>query len=288
MSANSSGREKRDRESPGLTSPLCKQSKMATSDIDGNSCASPVLSTSGLSERMDKMMEILMAVKKGQESLQKTFDSKIERLRNDVLSTIDDKIKAVKVDIELQFASLEKRICDLEIQFQSFKAIDCAPHDFTVNNCDITVIASNVPERQGKSALKYAQDLIDALGEEISTHVTIKDAKRCNNRNTGKPPLLKIAFSSVEEKVSVLRAKKLLKNNTAYKNVYLHSSKTHTERILELNAKTLLSELPNGNQFRVTANGRIVKKDTSSSDNNPIGRHSPTGVNRQSSASGQN
>lgn len=40
----------------------------------------------------------------------------------------------------------------------------------------------------------------------------------------------------------------------------IRGSKSHTERILELNTQTLLNELPNGNQFRITSNGRIVKK----------------------------
>ena len=100
----------------------------------------------------------------------------------------------------------------------------------------------------------------------------ITDVKRCPDRGTGKPPLLKIAFESVEQKVEVLRAKKNLSGPNEFKNVYLRSSKNHTERILELNAKTLLSQLPNGNQFRVTGNGRIVKND------NPIGGN-PTSTN---------
>ena len=75
--------------------------------------------------------------------------------------------------------------------------------------------------------------------------------------------------------MDVLRAKTNLKKSRTFKSVYLRSSKSHTERILELNAKTLLSELPNGNLFRVTANGRIVMKDNS--DTNTSGNpQSPT------------
>ena len=57
---------------------------------------------------LDKMFEVLNAVKRGQDSLRSTFDSKIEKLRKDVLSTIDDKIKAVKVDVDLQFAAIDR------------------------------------------------------------------------------------------------------------------------------------------------------------------------------------
>ena len=62
----------------------------------------------------------------------------------------------------------------------------------------------------------------------------------------------------MNQKVEVLRAKKKLNNSSEFKNVYLRSSKNpvYIERILELNAKTLLSQIPNGN-------GRIVTKDNS-------------------------
>ena len=46
--------------------------------------------------------------------------------------------------------------------------------------------------------------------------------------------------------------------------MYLRSSKTHTEHMKELNAKTLLSQMLNGNQLHVTGNGRIGKNDNSS------------------------
>ena len=41
---------------------------------------------------------------------------------------------------------------------------------------------------------------------------------------------------------------------------FLRGSKTHTQRVLELNARTLLDQMPNGNEFRITSSGRIVKK----------------------------
>ena len=261
-------REKRERESPGVTSPLYKHSKMAEGEDDMSSTKSKN------EDRLDKMMEPLEGLKKGQESLQKTFDSKIERLRNDVIKTIDDKIRSMKVDIDLQFAALERRIDNIEGEMNSLKA-DSGFVDNSVNNCDITVIATNVPVRHDRSLIDTAKELISALGRDISHRSMVTDVKRCPDRGIGKPPLLKIAFETVEQKVEVLRAKKNLMNSKEFKNVYLRSSKRHTERILELNAKTLLSQLPNGNQFRVTGNGRIVKKDNSSGDN-PTSRRTST------------
>ena len=144
-----------------------------------------------------------------------------------------------------------------------------------MNNCELTVIATNIPVRHDRPLLETAKALISALGEEVSRHAKITDVKRCPDRATGKPPLLKIAFENVEQKVQVLRAKESLKRTHDFKNVYLRSSKNHTERILELNAKTLLSQLPNGNQYRVTANGRIVKKDNRNENPN-VAEANPT------------
>ena len=256
MPATPGTRDKRERESPGLTSPLCKQSKMAAGEVDLN------LIVSKNEEKLDKMMEMLEGLKKGQESLQKTFDSKLEKLRNEVVKTIDDKIRSVKLDLDLQFAGLERRIELFEGELNSLKA-DSGFVDNSVNNCDITVIATNVPVRHDRSLMETARALISALGTDVSDHSMITDVKRCPDRGTGKPPLLKIAFETVNQKVEVLRAKKKLNDSSEFKNVYFRSSKNHTERILELNAKTLLSQIPNGNQFRVTGNGRIVKKDNS-------------------------
>jgi hypothetical protein len=153
-----------------------------------------------------KSWKYLLFKKKGQESLRKTFDSKIDKLRKDVSATIDDKIKAVKVD--LQFACWDKRFADLEAELNSLKFISGLKQDKTVNNCELTVIATNLSLRPRKQPLDDAKDLISALGSDISSKVKITDASRCSDRNTGKPPLLKIAFDNLEQKIEVLRSKK--------------------------------------------------------------------------------
>ena len=83
---------------------------------------------------------------------------------------------------------------------------------------------------------------------------------RLKPRFRNKPGLVKIGFESVEQKILVLRNKHELKDQQRFRKVFIQSSKSHVERLLELNARTLLRELPTGKSFRVTANGRIKKK----------------------------
>lgn len=118
----------------------------------------------------------------------------------------------------------------------------------------LTVIAMNVQETE-EPILDVAREIVSHLVNSA----TVVAASRLRGRY-GKPGLVKISFSSLEEKKNVLREKRNIRNVEKYKTVFIRSSKSHTERLIELNARTMLSELPHGNQFRITSNGRIVKK----------------------------
>ena len=131
----------------------------------------------------------------------------------------------------------------------------------SVSNEELTVIVTNLKETNNEDPLRLARELTDALGEEVSRYVNVIDACRFSERRRGKPRLMKIAYETVEQKIKVLRAKMALKGHPVFDRVYIRSSKSHTERLLELNAKTILSELPNGHLYIVAANGRILKKD---------------------------
>lgn len=103
-----------------------------------------------------------------------------------------------------------------------------------------------------KNILEISKELINTLSESVD----VVAAARLRNRKFGKPALVKISFASVQDKIKILREKKQLKMVEKYKNVFLRGIKTHTERLLELNARTLL----HGKDFRITSNGWIVRK----------------------------
>lgn len=99
--------------------------------------------------------------------------------------------------------------------------------------------------------------MIDSLGDNVKSHVTITGAVRFRTRYIGRPGPVKISFRNVDEKILVLRNKMSLKDNNNYKNVYIRSCKSHAERLIESNARALLRQIPEGRNFRVDANGRI-------------------------------
>ena len=58
----------------------------------------------------------------------------------------------------------------------------------------------------------------------------------------------------------MLRNKMELRHSDTYNSVYLKSNKSHVERLIEMNARAILRQLPQGGNFRVDANGRIKQR----------------------------
>ncbi len=84
---------------------------------------------------------------------------------------------------------------------------------------------------------------------------TAQDTRQC-----ARPPLVKFAVPSLEGKIAVLRAKRNLKQSAEFPRVFLRSSKSHTERLIEPNFKKMLDLIPGGENMRVAGSGRLVDR----------------------------
>ena len=105
-----------------------------------------------------------------------------------------------------------------------------------LNDPERTIIVSNLKQNQDEDILETATDLVRCLSDSAS----VVAALRLKSRLNGKPGLVKISFQSTEEKIEVLRRKRDLREVDVYKSVFLRSSKSHAERLIELNAKNHL------------------------------------------------
>lgn len=261
MSTNSDG--KRRLSSDGNTpKPVQKSTKMAESPQESSG------ENPGVIDKLTVIAKAVQNLQAGQQSLKSTLESNLDKFRNEFMSSIDETFKAMRSDIDLELAVHKKDIDQLSQSIDSIvRRLDsienqqCSgPSPQNVNSPlddpNLTIIASNVTETHDE-ILDVARDLVSNLDSSIN----VTAASRLNSR-FGKPGLVKISFSSLEEKKAILREKRRLRDTEKYKNVYMYlrSSKSHTDRLIELNARTILNEIPNGRQFRITSNGRIVKK----------------------------
>ena len=201
----------------------------------------------------------------------KQIDTKVNDLRTELKSEINTKIDHSETyfrneclllnnTIETLTARMEKQA----LEINQLKASVTPKTTDPLSNPDITVIVSGLPVYPQEDPLIVAQNVVDNLGADyqnvpVRNQVKVIKAARLPNRHATRPPLLKISFRSLAEKKVVLTHKRNLQKSP-YNNLYIRSSKSHEERLIELNTKTILENSPWGKDFRVTASGHIVSK----------------------------
>ena len=164
---------------------------------------------------------------------------------------VDNKIKGLRDSFDLDIGQLTARI-----ELVENRVVQIEKHfEF---NPEVTVVIQGLTETPGENLQHKTESLVhNSLGKP---EIPVVRSKRLTSRN-GYPGLVKMEFRNLEDKKRVLRAKRSLKQVAGFERVYLRSSKTHVERLHELNTKLLLEELPNGHLYFITAHGKLVKKD---------------------------
>ena len=215
------------------------------------------------------------------EKLTQSFDSRLQALEKSVQKDLKAQSGTLKATIDEEVAIVIARIARLEDELQNLRGELSAKQEF---DPDSTLIAQGIPVTADQDILEEAKKLVhDVLNEP---DVQVARAIRLPSRND-KPGIVKIQVKDTDTKVRVLRKKSLLGETEGYKNIYLRSSKSHVERLLELNILKLLNEIPNGRQrYRLTANGRLIEK-TQNAGGEPNGRGDVGGRGGRGGAGGR-
>ena len=189
----------------------------------------------------------------------KRLESKVDKVNskvNQLSKAFDEKLKDTKDDIFLEISGLRSRIDSLESQLTKVNIAE--PDGKPPFEPTRTVIVIGLPEHRDENIAEKIAELM-TKGLELPVIEPV-DMIRLKSRSE-KPGLVKVEFTSVDDKVNILRAKRKLREHASYRHVFLAGCKSHTERLLELNMKAVLSELPNGDNYTFTGSGRLVKRD---------------------------
>ena len=226
------------------------------------------------------IMEEIQELKAGQSKITaditKLIDKKINDLRTELKGEINTRIDHSEMyfrnECILLNQTVENLTAKIEAQATEIAQLKSAvPKSNTdpLDNTDLTVIVSGLPAYPGEDPTMVAEGIVENLGTDqtnvsVKNQVKILKAARLPTRNFTRPPLLKISFSSLQEKKWVLSNKSNLLQGPLRK-VFMRSSKSHEERLMELNTKIILENCPWGKDYRMAGSGRIVPK---SIDNN--------------------
>ena len=187
------------------------------------------------------------------ESFRTNFQAKLDDISQDCSSKVST--ETLKSQLDTESGILIARITQVETRVARLEQTQAERLEY---DTETTVVAQGLHWGNGDNILAEAKKMVNQV---LGLDVDVVRAKQLPSRN-GRPGLVKVQLNSLQEKIQLLRAKHDLKQKEGYRNVFIRSSKTHMERLLELNIKTMLEEIPScRNKFRLTASGRLVRKD---------------------------
>lgn len=187
------------------------------------------------------------------DKLSSKVDNKLKELDKSLCAKFDTKVKEIRDSFDLEVGQLVSRLERLED-----KVIDRASDPY---DPEVTICASDVPFEENEDIVTK---VIKLVHEDLGlVNVTVVRAIRLTSRSN-RPGIVKFELKSREEKIQVLRNKRRLMDNAdgtrRQHRIYFSGAKTHTERLMDINFRELLKMVPNGQQYRMAGNGRIIKK----------------------------
>lgn len=226
-----------------------------------------------LGESVAAVVQELKKINDRIEGLQTQFSSKIDSLKDYLTNKVDEckwelkkdmeeTAKVIQCNMDLEIGILRSKLEQLEEKITREKAMQ-PRYDPSVS-----VTVSGLAFLEGENVLDRVNCLLSE-GLKCNPMPTVVAAERLTPRGRG-PGLIKVELKSVSEKVELLRRKQVLRKDDRFGNVYIQSAKSHAERLVELNFRTLLRELPLGKDFFVSTNGRLIKRQHP--DHSPGGR----------------
>lgn len=192
---------------------------------------------------------------KYEDSMQAHVQTVGDAIKAQIKSSVDD----LQLYVDQEISRVTTRLDDFQTRLTALEEKETPDFD-----PEVSVILSKVPFTVGENIQEKVETIVHReLGlPQIRVVRSMRLPQRNNPQARGvvQPPLVKVQLANLEEKKIVLRAKLRLNTSALYSNVWIRSSKSHAERLNDLNFRTILGMIPGGNNMKVTANGKIVPK----------------------------
>ena len=198
------------------------------------------------------------------EAVQDSLSYKVDSVKQELLGIINTKIGQIEQSYKQELDQIRNDLSHLKVEVTSMQSAasmnpgSAQDNKHLLRDSDRCIIIQGLPFMPTEDLGLKVTSLLTSLGS-VSAKINVMACERLNNRGRG-PALVKVAFATPEEKISILQEKATLKQSQAFQNVYIRSAKSHAERVQEKNVKTLLKLLPCGSDYRLTGHGILVHK----------------------------
>ncbi|KAI8486095.1 hypothetical protein Bbelb_361950 [Branchiostoma belcheri] len=193
---------------------------------------------------MNELKSLSQKIDGMQSSLEKQLNKKkmVTETKDELKAELERKTEEIGVNIDLEMGHVMARIEAIEKKMSGTNKAD-RPGEF---DPDESVIVSGLPFEEGEDIQAKIEGL---LRTGIHSDVPVVAAERMKPRGRG-PGVVKVK----------LRGNRSNKRKPLYEKVFLRSAKSHTDRLIELNFRTLLWEIPGGKDYFITGSERVKKR----------------------------
>ena len=189
-----------------------------------------------------------------QESTFESLHLKIDDVTSRITKTVEKEVKDLRDYVDLGLSRVTDRLEEMNKKISELERVQAVKEPFPPER---SVVAFKVPYTAGEDIRAVAETMLHDTNDGLGLRqIPAVRANRTPMRQ-GRPGTPKIELRSLDDK----KAMSQLRNTDKYRHVYIRGALSHAEHLIELNFKTILRELPHGDYYRVTGNGRVVRND---------------------------
>ena len=169
------------------------------------------------------------------QGVKKEMKKQMKDIKNDLIMEIAGvRVETVRVkDQDLKYSQL---IADMTTSITTVERKTSIPTRDPFSPA-VTVIAIGVRYEEHENVQVKAKALVHQ-GLELTSVNVVRAV--CTPWRNNKPGIIQIELESVEEKIRILKEKKMLKTKQGFKKVFIRGGKSHEERLIQNNIQEVL------------------------------------------------
>ena len=200
---------------------------------------------------MDATTQIILSLQnlqQGQIQLQQTIDSSVKKLKEELETVIEEKLKTFKDSVKGDLDKMTADITALTVRVNEVESHTNQHH----TKPDDQVAEKTVLVKGLEESPEETMDTIKVKFEEILQKIDVKKenihivhSERLNANVGGKPKHLKLVLGSKQERSTNMKNKrKLAKEDSSFKEVFIEPWLTKQELTLQANLRKIAKAVP--------------------------------------------
>ncbi len=228
------------------------------------------------------------ALKQSVDSIESDMETRMNALKDTLTRHVDDEISNARVSVKAEAKAEMVHMLDDKLQGVDIKALS---DNYKRMERELYELRSvlDAPFNPDRSVVVYGMKIgvehtIDTkvdwlLKVVLELDIIPKYYEKTEDRSDSRPGVIKIELKDKWDKIALLKAKRKCLDFDGAKSIVIKSCDSHDARVNKINARFLLSKIPDGKNYIVTAHGLIKQKDLPPADEGGVGSAAAGSVN---------